>query len=96
MFALFAPVKALIFRVSLKCILACLKPESIPERLYGMRRGDMQQVGNQTISVKESRKLLGTDAEALSNGQVLDIITSLSLIARKYLHDNGSKKRLGV
>lgn len=43
------------------------------------------------ISVLEARKLLGKDAKNLNDDQVIEIISTLTLMARKYLQDAGSK-----
>lgn len=49
-----------------------------------------------TITVKEARKLLGKDAEDLSDDQIRDIINTLTLLAREYFHKASSKKALGI
>lgn len=43
------------------------------------------------ISIKEARKLLGKESEQLEDTQVRDIIITLSLMARQYLNNSGSK-----
>lgn len=48
-----------------------------------------------TISIKEARKILGKYSKQLTDTQILDIITTLSLLAKKYMCYNGSKKDLG-
>lgn len=47
------------------------------------------------ISIKEARKLLGKSGNQLSDAQVLEIIHSLSLLARRYFITAGSKKQQG-
>lgn len=42
------------------------------------------------ITVKEARKLLGNDGVLLTDTQVGELITVLSLISRAYLKCNGS------
>lgn len=49
-----------------------------------------------SISIKEARKILGKDSQVLSDDQVSEIIITLSLIAREYLHKSGSNKTYGV
>lgn len=46
---------------------------------------------NTTLSIKEARKLLGKDSELLSDTQIYEIITTLQMMARKYLHSSGSR-----
>lgn len=48
------------------------------------------------ISVKEARKILGKDSRELSDGQVIDIITTLTLVARKFFDNDSSKKSRGL
>jgi hypothetical protein len=43
------------------------------------------------ITVGEARKLLGKDSESLNDNQVNEIITILSLLARQYIRNSGSK-----
>jgi len=50
----------------------------------------------QSISVNEARKLLGKDSYHLSDTQVIEIIITLHLIAKRYLQSNGSNKLHGV
>lgn len=47
------------------------------------------------ITASEARKLLGKDADGLSDDQIYALIADLSLLAEQYLRHNGSKKRLG-
>lgn len=44
------------------------------------------------ITVKEARKLLGKDAESLSDDQVQEIIVALKVLANRYLGNTGSRK----
>jgi hypothetical protein len=48
------------------------------------------------ITVKEARKLLGKDSESLSDAQISEIILTLQMIARDYLHKSGSNISHGV
>jgi hypothetical protein len=48
------------------------------------------------ISVSEARKLLGEDARGLSDNQIEEIINNLSLLAKKYLQNSGSKNKVGT
>lgn len=44
------------------------------------------------ITVKEARKLLGSDCSTLSDNQVQEIIITLYLMAQQYLNKGSSKK----
>jgi hypothetical protein len=48
------------------------------------------------ITVKEARKLLGGSSGQLSDIQVIEIITNLSLMARIYFNKSGSKNTSGL
>jgi hypothetical protein len=50
----------------------------------------------QTISVKEARKLLGKESSALSDTQIIEIIDNLMVLAQKCLHSHGSRITVGV
>ncbi|MBI1857169.1 hypothetical protein HYS01_02760 [Candidatus Saccharibacteria bacterium] len=49
-----------------------------------------------SISVKEARKILGKDSVGLSDNQMIEIIDTLTLMAKQYLQRSSSKKELGV
>lgn len=49
----------------------------------------------QVISIKEARKILGKDAQSLTDDQVIEIIDSLTLVARRNLEKNSSKNKQG-
>ncbi len=51
---------------------------------------------NSLITIKEARKLLGSESNMLSDTQVQEIINSLQYISRKYLNISSSKNTLGV
>lgn len=53
-------------------------------------------MGNQSITVKEARKLLGKDGHQLTDNQVKEIINTLTLIARQYLNKDSSNISLGI
>ncbi len=44
-----------------------------------------------SISVKEARKILGKESSNLSDNQVREIITTLTVVAKKFLQKTGSK-----
>lgn len=46
--------------------------------------------GQQVISVKEARKLLGQDGKSLSDSQIAELIGTLTSVANDYLQDLGS------
>ncbi len=48
------------------------------------------------ITVKEARKLLGSDCKYMDDTQVQEIISTLRLLARDQLHNYGSKNAYGV
>ena len=48
------------------------------------------------ITAKEARKLLGGDSECMDDTQVLEVVTTLRLLARNQLHHSGSKNTYGV
>lgn len=48
-----------------------------------------------SYSVKEARKILGKGSKQLNDAQIQDIICTLTLLARKHMCYNGSKKALG-
>lgn len=48
------------------------------------------------ITVKEARKILGAQASTLSDTQVQDIIGTLTLLAKQYIGQTGSKNKQGV
>lgn len=50
---------------------------------------------DQIITVGEARKLLGKEGSSLSDDQVSELITTLSLLAKQFLRKNGSKKVRG-
>lgn len=60
------------------------------------KRSHLQSAAKPIISVKEARKLLGKPSEQLSDTQIGDIVHTLHLMARHYLHNSGSKKTSGV
>lgn len=53
-------------------------------------------VSKSIITVKEARKLLGKDSGELTDNQVSEIISTLTLIAREYLYKSGSNNLHGV
>lgn len=53
-------------------------------------------LAKQSITINEARKLLGKSNVELSDSQVIEIIDSLSLLAKNYLKRNSSKKQQGV
>jgi ribonuclease HIII len=48
------------------------------------------------ISVKEMRKLLGTDGKNLSDNQVIELIQTLTVVADNFLLDLGSINYNGI
>lgn len=48
------------------------------------------------ITVKEARKLLGSDCKCMNDTQVQEIITTLRLLAQNHLYNHGSKNTYGV
>lgn len=44
------------------------------------------------ITVAEARKLLGSDSKPLTDTQIQELITFLTLLARNYLRSGSSKK----
>lgn len=48
------------------------------------------------ISVKEARKLMGRDSQSLTDDQIIEIVDTLTDIARQFLQNTGSKNELGV
>lgn len=56
----------------------------------------MEFLSKPIISAKEARKLLGRSAGELSDTQVEEIVTLLTLLSQRQLYYNGSKKRLGI
>lgn len=46
--------------------------------------------GQQVISVKEARKLLGVDGKALSDNQIAELVEALTSMANDFLQDLGS------
>ena len=48
------------------------------------------------ITVKEARKILGKESLSLSDTQILEIINTLTLVARRYLSRSRSKKTVGM
>ena len=47
-----------------------------------------------TISVKEARKLLGKDAEGMSDDEIINVITTLDLLAKDALEQARIKLRM--
>ncbi len=45
------------------------------------------------ITIKEARKVLGSEYEGLSDTQIVELINTLALLARKQLMYNGSKEQ---
>jgi hypothetical protein len=46
-----------------------------------------------TVSLKEARKILGKDAEGLSDVMLLDVINTLTLLAREHFSQAGSNRK---
>ena len=57
---------------------------------------EASEITMQVISVKEARKLLGTLSNNLSDDQVLEIVSLLTLLARSDLIKSRSKNIVGT